>query len=853
MSALLHFMRDFCRRPADGGKCDIFRTILCRQSRSQLSARLAVEGTPLWRYSGGVPFDETAWGETLAVGWEKKGSFPSLYHESGIYDKREVVICFLLASDMALAEADAMLDELSIRNQSYEVRRLYPLHFKEGFFRLVIAWNERHTVKLSFRQAVAAYQNYEAGLIGNLRQAWNVLKERYLIVSRYGGSMDDFRFAEYCHKLNMELWKRADCWGCPLHLAEQDELQRLIVLMAHEERALYEAANKSNTELLKRNRNTRPVSQRGTRLCQSVIDRCAKKEDWADASDTFLREAVSTMGEAYWRAMSWVMKAYGESGGRGGFHSPYVRERIYSVRNKEAKTAQAAPIFSQNPEQSSLSFSLDISRIKELIKNGSSNTVQIAELLHPIPRNSEEVFGQPDSDVPQTLLSLFLSSYQRWLEGKTNIQRQGERRTPMPFYDFKRETVLKYALACGCRSRIELNRCMEFAGYHALVPNNPVECLVQEALCLYEKMSYAEKKRISPISLLMDMQMYLLYFSVRDYWKEQGGIVDETAIRKRVRMLRKSLFYEPDIPELSTKGGPISKQSQIENFLTLCFLAMLALEYISQQRHPLDGRSSAAETVLAQWETGGEYWRDISAGFLLFMNLPSEAGTAYMIDRSNDPTWAGNSAKPKAAANVEYLSKLFQIAFQHMDSLENLRNSNSPIAKIVYESWFLILAMLSGSYGLEAIKAITAVTQFQKLLQDSAVLWTFWGGVRNFSITYYERRFYLNHFAKKHITADDAQKGRWLKYLHDMKEDIPIWEDILSDAKVIYHCFQYIQNDHLLPPRKLEAEYERFQSKNSEIYEILEQLEAVLAGGVGEEEQRLKKRLTFIKRQLSDI
>ena len=131
------------------------------------------------------------------------------------------------------------------------------------------------------------------------------------------------------------------------------------------------------------------------------------------------------MGEAYWRAVSWAMKTYGESGGRGVSASPYVRQRTRSVRNAGAKTFRAVSVFSQDPARPSLSFSLDAAQVKELVRSGSANTVLIAELLRPVRRDGEDLFGQPDSDVPQTLLSLFLSGYQRWLEGKTGIQRQG--------------------------------------------------------------------------------------------------------------------------------------------------------------------------------------------------------------------------------------------------------------------------------------------------------------------------------------------------------------------------------------------------------------------------------------------
>lgn len=841
MSALFQTMEAFCRQPQGKDRREIFLGLLLDRG-DRLAAKLAAEGAPLWRWSGGVPFDETRWRETLSVGWQKRGSFPTLYKEPGVYDKREVVACLLLAAGITLSEADAMLDELSVRDQSYEVRRLYPLHFKEGFFRLVLAWNERHPDKFSFPQAVAAYQDYETALMEELRQKWRVLEKQ---IARQPGVSEDFRLAKRCHGSALELWGQAEDWAHPLRLSEQDELQRLIVLMAHEERALEEAENGTDGDIFKRNKNTRPAAQRGTRLCQDIIECCAKEEDWTAAASRFLRESLPAMGEAYWRAVSWAMKTYGESGGRGVSASPYVRQRTRSVRNAGAKTFRAVSVFSQDPARPSLSFSLDAAQVKELVRSGSANTVLIAELLRPVRRDGEDLFGQPDSDVPQTLLSLFLSGYQRWLEGKTGIQRQGERRVPMPFYEFKRRTVLKYALACGCRSRAKLYGCMEFAGYGGLSDGDPAERLVQEVLYFYE----TQAASVSPIPLLMDMQMYLLYFSAQRYLNKFGSVVDEEAVRRQVRALRKGLLYEPDLPELSTKGGELKKQDRVEAFLTLCFLAMLALEHISQQTAPfLKGGPALAEAVLAQWETGGEFWRDVPEGSLLFMDNPQDSAVRYVRYRSGDLVWKTGFSKPAAAPEAPFLSALFKLAAQQLALLTGPEMSASSTAKTLYESWFLIFSILVGSYGQGALDMLPEALAFLDTMQDRTVLWTFLGGARNFSVRFYEQNASLNHFTTKHFDVDRTQGSRWLRYLHDMREKLPVWEEILSDARTIHRCAQYFRERDLLPPQQLEAELERFREKLREICEILAQMEANLGATV--EERNLRKKLAYFHRQL---
>ena len=58
------------------------------------------------------------------------GHFPTLYKVNQIYDKREVVICFLMVMQFSLKEADEFLRAVSFNEQNYDNRELYPLHYK---------------------------------------------------------------------------------------------------------------------------------------------------------------------------------------------------------------------------------------------------------------------------------------------------------------------------------------------------------------------------------------------------------------------------------------------------------------------------------------------------------------------------------------------------------------------------------------------------------------------------------------------------------------------------------------------------------------------------------------------------
>ena len=57
----------------------------------------------------------------------------------------------------------------------------------------------------------------------------------------------------------------------------------------------------------------------------------------------------------------------------------------------------------------------------------------------------------------------------------------------MPYYFFKREMVLKYALACGSTSIEEIGEYLEFAGNSELNIKSPKEILIMRAIEYCEK------------------------------------------------------------------------------------------------------------------------------------------------------------------------------------------------------------------------------------------------------------------------------------------------------------------------------------------------------------------------------
>lgn len=114
------------------GDSDVWKSLFDRVSLEEISKELSKQSLSLFRY-GDVEksIDTLQWKYILEQSWKTGGHFPTLYKVNQIYDKREVVICFLMVMQFSLKEADEFLRAVSFNEQNYDNRELYPLHYKE--------------------------------------------------------------------------------------------------------------------------------------------------------------------------------------------------------------------------------------------------------------------------------------------------------------------------------------------------------------------------------------------------------------------------------------------------------------------------------------------------------------------------------------------------------------------------------------------------------------------------------------------------------------------------------------------------------------------------------------------------
>lgn len=822
-----------------------------------LAEELAWETQSLWRYArNAAPFAAEQWMATLKS-WIHKGSFPVLYKEKCPYDKREVVFALQLVMGCREAQESEVITFLSAGNVSYDGRVLYPLHFKEGFFKLVLKWNQKNADTISFERSINTYEKYEITVLEKCRRKWQDLQDTYGQITRVENDTSVYAQTTYYYQLCESLWKEAADWSVPLGLLQQDELQRLIVLQAHLQRHLEEYQKHSQADIVDRNRYTRNDIARGTKYCEALLQRCCRKEKWEDAVSLYVEEALPAIGEACWRSVSKWMKAYSASGQFAKEYDKYLSLPVRSVRNKVVKQYKKVPVFSADvpADVRYMSFAVDAEEIRQSIMGQSANTSMIAQLLQPQLRTENILFAKQSSDVSQAALSLFLRSYFLWCEGKTGMKSQGIDRIPLPFYDYKRDMVIRFALACGCASSEELGEYLEFTGNAGLNLQNPAERLVAGALEWYASLSYDEKQSTSPVEVILTMQHYYLYHLASVYQKKHGFTVDENVIVRYVRKYQVACIYEPGIAEFSVKNSDQTnliggKQENLQRYASLWFAVMLLLRCISQQVHSLEKGLSLAKDILQRiWEEKEPFEEEYFCGYLMYVNEPEDAAEEYLEYLSDNCQWSGLFPNVDKI-DTEEVMILLQLLSKHLLILDIARESNSMELKLLYEVMFYVLA---------AVREFVEVSEDSELkaaygiclnrLQDAVILWTFTGGCRNFALSYYEQRLGINHYGKSHDEVDNTQGNRWLRYLHELKQDQEVWYEIVSDLGTINKSRNYIAKRRLLD----EAEIAKLQQPlTKRVEECRETLVHIITHLEAHDcEDNLVKQLRYIYQHVS--
>lgn len=754
---------------------------------------LEQEGELLWRYAEeAVPFTKDEWMEQVEKIWKYKKTFPVLYHVKKVYDKREAAVCVLMTAKMNMGEADRYLEACSLENPSYDTRPLYQLHYKEGFFRLYFTWCDKHGAEASFRECIRLYEEYEKELYYFLLERLHAAELRESAMKEESITKDIAYYSELCKNLGASM----KLWELPLSLERQDEMQRMIVLLSHFERALAEKRDIfSYEDVLAANCRTRKRNERGTKLCSSLIEHLSQKSRMEDAMHEFIKQGIAPMGEACWRAISFIMREYGKSGGSGYETTELFGKRIYSGRNKKVKCTKEFSLFvsDSNRVEEILSFALNTGTVKDLIRFETSNTTLISELWTPRGQRGENVFSELDSSASQTSLSLFLREYLLWCEGKTSCVEFGRTRRHLPFSRWNREKMIHFALACGTKTEIGMASYLELLGYGEFRPVSEREYVVETALQI------CQMSKKLPILSILEMQSYFPYFAAKDALIEMERCFNEKAAAKWYRFSERFRWYDIFLPGANEKDKFQITKVQFGLYMVLaetlkygqCYgftseetsqMEQELLLWISGQNNGVCNKEQQDIEMMGQF-TFSEYMQDIESFGDFYAD---ELADIILGERQNKRNGLGDNGKQ----SLKRIENVLEWTLQNASIVPFVKYRNAAYLRRLFDQWFVVLGTVNRMVGKDMEEELAKkYSASMKFVEKQCIGWVFWGGTENFSLNYYEKNFHMNHFADDKPVNNQIVGSRWFKSIQKLESDLVMWNTLCENVQLIKKCY----------------------------------------------------------------
>ena len=444
------------------------------------------------------------WKKTVKEWWDED-SFPFLNDKSYLCDKRDVVLYFLLTMGFTVKESDAFLYEMCLVKDRDFVRPLYALDFKESLFRWFLQWNENHEKKISYEEACGHYLKYGDWLLKKVKPRMEDLIEKidcYMCgvlecdpESKNAAEMSEAK--THCENLLRKLPNEAKALYTYGHA---ENLKRSLALMTHVERKLERKKAKANdkiklhgddsvlAEYQHYNENT--TIYRGTEFAWKELSRFAdaRQENFMDAFEKFQNRSLDFISEAHWSQFSQLIRLFVISQASKQNEHLMVKtqmqkdkdEGINDRNEKEQTLVEREMHFREvekafeNLRRTNISFAFDGWDIRNMLKRYTNTRGTMSALLKPIRRqdvNTSEISKTSSS----SSLSQMLNRYHKWCIGAAETADEIQKG---PHAEFKRENVLKAALAAGIEDCEELQSKMQLAGSPSFQFLDPKEAIV---------------------------------------------------------------------------------------------------------------------------------------------------------------------------------------------------------------------------------------------------------------------------------------------------------------------------------------------------------------------------------------
>lgn len=429
------------------------------------------------------------WIQTVKQWWDED-TFPRINEGRGegktgkkeysfTYEKRDVALFVLMIFGFTVKECDEFLEELCLVKDSDVVRPLYALDFKECLFRWILLWNENHEEKISYAKACSYYREYGTTLLMNMRlRVPNVCSG----LDAYIGHLEREKELEaqnaddrknYEKRIEAFIDLKESCLGIMQMIPDSENalyehkhaenLKRLMALTEHLERKLVRINKELSSSIYKTDSNAklREFRQcventrvnRGTKYAWSELSRYAdeRQMNFEESFKRFQEKSVEFISEAYWSQYSQLNRLAIRSE-IVAENNPLIKESAQKKKDENKFTILEEAI--DNLDEKNLSFAYDGKDIQSMMINHTNTRVIMTNLLKPVRRHDvDDRLVQEASG--SSGVSQMMNAYHKWCTGEN---------ADTPNLEFRREKVLKVALAAGVEDEEGLRAALKLSG-----------------------------------------------------------------------------------------------------------------------------------------------------------------------------------------------------------------------------------------------------------------------------------------------------------------------------------------------------------------------------------------------------
>lgn len=494
---------------------------------SSRNALLLWEGHEDKKEREGSFFTRTMWEQTLSL-WCSEDSFPYLSERACSIGRRDIVLYVMMVLGFTVEESTELLEEFSRRKDRDEYRCLYYLDLKEAVFLFFMKWNEAHQdAQVPYAEVCRYFEQYGRKLLKWLETEVRQIDSEACEDIRAGSELaKEFRdhYKRLWERLFSDGGKHAFLSPVSREYLEQmnvfdgetlEDMKRLLAVLSSAGRHMgYRSAAQKGRGLRElRRRNDLTRANRGTRAAADRINwlSLASAGDLNSAFDLFCKEMPDFCSEAHWRRYSAIMRMYAQAG-KGDRNQGFLTERRRpSVRTENPRRYRALQLTNgtKKTEQAEerLSFSYGGEAVNRLIEAETSNSRLMTDLMLPVLKNGESVFGGKRRD-SSVVFHLLKNSYQHWISGRRG-----------PYQAYKRETILKALLAAGIDTVEKLSEGMELSGSPGL------DLFSRQEAAAYLMVSYRQKVKRIYLELWDLERSWEEGFSGEEHWEQCGELV----------------------------------------------------------------------------------------------------------------------------------------------------------------------------------------------------------------------------------------------------------------------------------------------------------------------------------------